>query len=72
MSVLNPCCDCDRRVLGCHSTCKDYRDYKDGLAARGNKIRTQRESYNFLISSSASRKQRQIELKKQDRARKRR
>lgn len=24
-----PCKDCDKRQIGCHSTCKDYKEYCD-------------------------------------------
>ena len=36
MSV--PCKDCMKRVLGCHSSCKDYAEYRKVIdKANGNK-----------------------------------
>lgn len=33
-----PCKDCTKRVLGCHSSCKDYAEYRKGIdKANGNK-----------------------------------
>lgn len=28
----SPCHFCDRRVVGCHSTCEDYKKYCDEIA----------------------------------------
>lgn len=29
MAVFSPCKDCEDRTLGCHSTCKDYIEFKN-------------------------------------------
>lgn len=31
--MRGPCKNCDMRVIGCHSTCSDYIDYKNKLDA---------------------------------------
>ena len=28
---MNQCLNCEKRSLGCHSSCKDYKDYKQDL-----------------------------------------
>lgn len=28
---VSPCKDCERRAVGCHSTCPDYAEYKNKL-----------------------------------------
>lgn len=36
-----PCKDCDKRHLGCHSTCEDYKLYKSEV----NKVNDTRNKY---------------------------
>lgn len=31
--MQGPCKNCDMRVVDCHSTCSDYIDYKNKIAA---------------------------------------
>ena len=34
-----PCLGCDDRILGCHSTCKRYLDFREELEAHNAKVR---------------------------------
>ena len=36
--MSNPCKDCTKRVVGCHSTCKDYKDWKEEQVKRRDTI----------------------------------
>ena len=31
MGITGPCKDCIKRKLHCHSSCEDYRKYKDAM-----------------------------------------
>ena len=33
------CYGCERRVIGCHSSCADYQAYREALTDRNRKIR---------------------------------
>lgn len=33
------CRDCEKREVGCHSSCKDYLDAKEAYRVRGEEIR---------------------------------
>lgn len=35
----SPCFKCVRRHVGCHSTCKEYKDFRIDLDNRNKKIR---------------------------------
>lgn len=32
MSSMDCCKNCKDRIVGCHSTCRDYKEYKEKLA----------------------------------------
>ena len=34
----NPCFNCTDRKVGCHSNCKDYKDFKDEREEKKNTI----------------------------------
>lgn len=34
--IYNPCFKCERRVVGCHSTCGDYIKYKEEIKMNAN------------------------------------
>lgn len=62
MSVRCLCKGCTKRYLGCHSTCKDYADYKAENAERYEKkavaIKAANDADHYLIEASRSRKRR--------------
>jgi len=37
---MGPCRNCSKRVLGCHSNCKDYIDWKKNIDAVNEKRRS--------------------------------
>ena len=48
---MSCCLGCTSRVLNCHRSCLDYREYKKNIAAR-NKFLGRTESEQFLIEST--------------------
>lgn len=51
MGVLDsPCHRCNMRFLGCHSKCKDYKEYRDELARRSELKRKADDEYAFNIA----------------------
>lgn len=41
-----PCHNCEKRVLGCHSQCEEYKVFADNnKAARGTKIEADKKNY---------------------------
>ena len=45
----NPCKDCQKRSILCHSGCKDYLDWTAEEQEKKQKIRTQKEEANSFI-----------------------
>ena len=40
--LISPCKDCEKRYLGCHSGCPEYKQFKDSIdIARENKRKEQ-------------------------------
>lgn len=37
MSIKNKCYKCENRCVGCHSKCKDYKEFKEALDVINNK-----------------------------------
>lgn len=49
VSLVNPCKpNCPKRFQACHSTCKEYADYRKALDERNKKIR-QARSVNTML-----------------------
>lgn len=49
--IENPCKrECPRRKPGCHSNCKDYKDFRQALDERNALIRQEREKYDSFRS----------------------
>ena len=47
-----PCYECDKRALGCHSTCEDYKAFNEkNKAAIGEKVEAAKKHY--LASDTA-------------------
>lgn len=42
--ISNNCLHCEKRYLGCHSTCERYLKYKEQLET----IKTNKENYRLL------------------------
>lgn len=50
----SPCLDCERRVIGCHARCEEYRGFLKDLKAYKEK----RRQYNQTLSPPYKRKRR--------------
>ena len=65
MSVKNsPCKDCPSRYPGCHSNCKDYKEFKQALDERNDLIRQERDRYNDVRAGSIESRRRTIRRKR--------
>jgi hypothetical protein len=43
--MLSTCCrDCEKRIIGCHSICEDYKQYQDEL----QKVKQRRKDTELL------------------------
>ena len=38
-----PCYECERRTMGCHGTCPDYKAFREEISARTEMIRKQEQ-----------------------------
>lgn len=50
-----PCHHCERRVVGCHSQCSDYKDWKAVEAVRKAKEEEERKLRDFEWESTQRR-----------------
>lgn len=44
MAIKPPCKDCDRREIGCHSHCKEYKEYRRLIDARKEAEKSKKEA----------------------------
>ena len=44
------CCNCDKRKIGCHSTCEDYKAYRSRLDTIKEQKRLECQRYAFTRS----------------------
>lgn len=45
---MNPCRYCERRHIGCHSECKDYKAFKERLDEANKVKRTEAAADNII------------------------
>lgn len=45
-----PCKDCNKRQVGCHSSCEDYKTYKTENNKRNEKIKRERDADLFFLN----------------------
>lgn len=48
--IDSPCKDCKSRLLGCHSNCEKYRNYKEQLINTSREKAKQQMGYNYQTS----------------------
>ena len=48
--MSSPCHHCDKRVLGCHAECEDYKAFAEWARAKNEKIRQQKRSEAYYRS----------------------
>lgn len=63
--IYSPCKDCQRRAIGCHSTCEDYIEYTNKSAEMfryilNNKVKDEKLN-NVIIGNREKRKKRRHE-----------
>lgn len=58
--IINPCKDCPRRYLGCHSKCKDYKEFRQALDERNARIRQERDRDNSVRAVAIESRRRNI------------
>lgn len=44
-----PCQDCERREIGCHGKCEDYKKFSDYAKKVNHKVRSEKEIDNLLF-----------------------
>lgn len=53
-----PCFNCDKRVAKCHSSCEDYKAFKDKSDSIRQKINAEREkkgvTWDYIVRRQAS------------------
>lgn len=54
--MKNKCIDCKERVIGCHSFCLDYIEYRNKLDEINKKIREEKEKSSQGWSYTRNRK----------------
>ena len=55
-----PCLGCKKRVVGCHSTCGDYKTYKEEKASDKRKRETYSEQRHIVTSFELDAKRRLV------------
>ena len=64
-----PCYNCGKRVVGCHSTCEDYKTFKAEILERKQKIRVDLEVTNYVVAGQVKAKAKIAERKKNSKIR---
>ena len=54
MKTDNPCRYCEDRTVGCHSTCKKYKDWKEEDKARKQLIYDNKNKEKFYRSTATT------------------
>lgn len=44
MSVTSSCKGCEKRFVGCHATCEDYKSFKENLKMRNDIINKKKQT----------------------------
>jgi hypothetical protein len=52
MEKRNPCYECEKRVLGCHSTCEEYKAFSENKKAASSK-KIEADKKHYLASDTA-------------------
>ena len=47
--MTNPCYNCEKRVVGCHSSCIDYKSFREEKDRLKNKIRAEKATHNYAV-----------------------
>ena len=45
MKAVSPCKDCEKRTVGCHSTCEDYISFADAKRKENNEMKAEKQKY---------------------------
>lgn len=64
-NVHSPCLDCERRFVGCHSTCEDYKAFRDKLDKAKEVIAQKKREEDIAVSFKIQSVQKQIRKKGQ-------
>lgn len=59
--IKNPCRNCTKRVVGCHSTCKKYKDWKKADKERKQLIYENKNKEKFYRSTATTKLHRKIQ-----------
>ena len=43
-----PCLDCEKRTVGCHSSCKEYKDFREELDIKNQLKRDAQQKRNII------------------------
>lgn len=64
----SPCLDCERRVIGCHGTCGDWKDFRAELDRKKQIIKAaqdeERITRDYVKSNACKMKMRAAEMKR--------
>lgn len=63
-NITPPCKDCENRKMGCHSTCKDYKEYKTLIETEKAKIYKVYETERKLEDSNIRKREKTIKRKR--------
>lgn len=61
MLKTSPCLNCKDRVIGCHSTCKKYKEYFDENEKRKEKLRKKQE-VSYVVNGYNKNKTKSIQI----------
>lgn len=61
--IGSPCLNCERRQVGCHSTCEDYLQYKAAVAEAKEKINQQKNREAIIREFDITSAKKQIRKK---------
>jgi hypothetical protein len=65
--LVVPCKDCQKRKVGCHSTCKEYKEFSVANEARREAIKREKEIDHFFKSNASRRLNEKMKKEKKKR-----
>lgn len=65
--LVVPCKDCQKRKVGCHSDCAEYKEFSAANEARREAIKREKEIDRFFTSNASRRLNEKIKKEKKKR-----
>ena len=67
--ITNPCYKCEKRVVGCHCFCEEYKSFKEEITETKKKMRSEYDIDDYMITRQTKVNSKNLERKKNRRFR---